>query len=253
MRHSIIRIIAAATIGVVLLAAFAAAAVPTVRHFASGWWNSPDGLAALPESPLVHYESGASEQARIVAGLLPAAIAQVEAVHGRRFAPPFTVGVYITLEAFIAANGLGSRRSVAMTFLGRVMLSPVLFSTQRHRLPAILTHELSHAHVRSWISQLSFMRLPQWFKEGLGVMVSGGGGAEGVSELQAREAIRRGDHIAIESSSSLLNLAAVKFVQSPEIPDTSYRIQMAYRQAGLFVTSMSVSRFRTFASRDWQR
>jgi hypothetical protein len=66
-------------------------------------------------------------------------------------------------------------------------------------------------------------------------MISGGGGAEGVSELQARDAIRRGDHIAIESSSSLLNLAAVKFAQPPEIPDTSFRIQMAYRQAGLFV------------------
>ena len=62
------------------------------------------------------------------------------------------------------------------------------------------------------------MRLPQWFKEGLAVMVSGGGGAEGVSELQARDAIRRGDHIAIESSNSLLNLAAIKFVQPPEIP-----------------------------------
>ena len=67
-------------------------------------------------------------------------------------------------------------------------------------------------------------------------MVSGGGGAEGVSELQARDAIRRGDHIAIESSNSLLNLAAVKFVQAPEIPDTSFRILMAYRQAGMFVT-----------------
>jgi hypothetical protein len=67
-------------------------------------------------------------------------------------------------------------------------------------------------------------------------MVSGGGGAEGVSELQARDAIRRGDHIAIESAGSLLNLVFVKFEQPPEIPDTSFRMLMAYRQAGLFVT-----------------
>jgi hypothetical protein len=67
-------------------------------------------------------------------------------------------------------------------------------------------------------------------------MVSAGGGAEGVSELQARDAIRRGDHIVIDSSGSLLNLGDVKFLQQPEIPDTSFRIQMAYRQAGLFVT-----------------
>lgn len=66
-------------------------------------------------------------------------------------------------------------------------------------------------------------------------MASGGGGADGVSELQARDAIRRGDHIAIESSSSLLNLAAVKFAQPPEIPESSFRIQMAYQQAGMFV------------------
>src|SRR5262249_5262990 len=83
--------------------------------------------------------------------------------------------------------------------------------------------------------EVSVMRVPEWFKEGLAVMVSGGGGGEGVSELQARDAIRRGDQKAIESSSSLLNLAAVKFEQSPEIPDSSFRIQMAYRQAGLFV------------------
>jgi hypothetical protein len=56
-------------------------------------------------------------------------------------------------------------------------------------------------------------------------------------QMEARFAnMRHGDHIAIESSSSLLNLADVKFAQPPEIPDTSFRILMAYRQAGLFVT-----------------
>jgi hypothetical protein len=38
------------------------------------------------------------------------------------------------------------------------------------------------------------------------VMVSGGGGGEGVSESQARDTIRRGDHIALATSNSLLNL-----------------------------------------------
>ena len=236
MRHPISKTIAAAAMSFVLFAAVSAAAVPTVRHFASGWWNSPERLAALPENPQVHYEDGAFEYARAVAGLLPAAIARVEAIHGRRFAHPVTVGVYVSPEAFVAANGLGDRGAAGMTFLGQVVLSPVLFSTQRHRLPALVTHELSHAHLQSWISQLTYLRLPHWFTEGLAVMVSGGGGAEGVSELQARDAIRRGDHIAIESAGSLLNLAAVKFEHPPQIPDTSFRILMAYRQAGLFVT-----------------
>jgi hypothetical protein len=237
MRHPIAKTIAATAMGFLLLAAVSAAAVPTVRHIASGWWNNPEGLAALPENPQVHYEDGASEYARIVAGILPTAIGRVEAIHGRRFAYPVTVGVYVSPEAFVAANGLGNPGAVGTTFLGNVILSPVLFSAQRQRIPAILTHELSHAHLQSWISQLTFIRLPNWFKEGLAVMVSGGGGAEGVSEFQARDAIRRGDHIAIESAGSLLNLAAIKFEQPPEIPSTSFRIQMAYRQAGLLSLS----------------
>ena len=66
-------------------------------------------------------------------------------------------------------------------------------------------------------------------------MVSGGGGAEGVNERQARDAIRRGDRIAIESTGSLFVLAGIRFEQPPHMPDTSFRIQMAYRQAGLFI------------------
>jgi hypothetical protein len=191
MRYRIAKIIAVIAIGVVLLTAAAVAAVPVLRHGASGWWNNPEGLSALPENPLVHYESGGAEYARTVVSLLPAAIARVEAVHGRPFRHPLTVGVYTTPDAFVAATGLGDPRSVGETFLGRVMLSPTLFPRQRARLLAILTHELSHAHLGGWMSQLSDWRLPQWFKEGLGVMVSSGGGAEGVSELQARDAIRR--------------------------------------------------------------
>src|SRR6266481_1939103 len=91
-RHRIVIVIAATVLGLVLLAAVSAFAVPAVRHFVVGWWNSPDGLPALPENPQVHYEEGALEQARIVAGLLPAAMARVEAVQGRRFAHPVTIG-----------------------------------------------------------------------------------------------------------------------------------------------------------------
>lgn len=235
MRHAIAKTVAAMAMGVVLLAAVFAAAVPMVRHLASAWWSDPQRLAALPENPQVHYQEGASERARTVAGLLPAAIARVEDIHGRRFAYPVTVGVYVSPDAFAAANQLGNSGASGVHFLRHVILSPVLFSIQRQRLPTILTHELSHAHLQSWISVLSFYRLPSWFKEGLAVMVSCGGGAEGVSEVQAREAIRRGDHIAVESAGSLLDLAAIKFLRPSEKPDTPARTQMAYRQAGLFV------------------
>jgi hypothetical protein len=52
----------------------------------------------------VHYQPGAEDFARDAAALLPGAIARAEAVHGRRFACPVTVGVYATPEAYAAAN-----------------------------------------------------------------------------------------------------------------------------------------------------
>ena len=113
--------------------------------------NLPDRLPALTDNPMVHYESGAEDFARDVAALLPEAIARVEAVHGRPFAHPVTVGAYATPEAFAAANGLGSNVPVGVTFAGRVNLSPKLFHPQHWRLRAILTHEMSHAHIVGYI------------------------------------------------------------------------------------------------------
>ncbi len=235
MRYLIAKTIAATAISLLLLAGVSAATAPTVRHIASGVWNNPDQLAASPENPQVHYEAGAAEYAHAVAALLPATIARVESVHGRPFVRPVTVGVYVSPEAFAAGNGLGHSRAAGVTFFGRVTLSPVLFSAQRQRLPAVLTHEMSHAHLQSWISVLAYIQLPNWFKEGLAVMVSGGGGAEFVSEIEARDAIRRGDRIAIESEGTWRNLTGIKFENPSETP-AGLRAMMGYRQAGLFVT-----------------
>jgi hypothetical protein len=235
MRYLIAKMIAAVAISTMLLVAVSAATIPTVRHAVSGALNSPDQLAALPENHQVHYEPGGAEHARAVAALLPAAIARIESVQGRAFARPVTVGVYVSQEAFAAGNGLGHPRAAGVTFFGRVTLSPLLFSTQRKRLQGILTHEMSHAHLQGWISTLAYIHLPNWFKEGLAVMVSGGGGAEFVSEAEAREAIRRGDRIAIESEGSWRNLTGIKF-ENPQASPVGSRAMMGYRQAGLFVT-----------------
>jgi hypothetical protein len=224
----------AVSISVVVFAGASAAMVPTVRHVVSGWWHNPSKMAALSENPQIHYEEGALDYARAVSGFLPTAIAQVEAAQGRPFAHPVTIGVYVTPEAFAAANGTGFSGAVGVMFLGTVNLSPRLFSAQRQRLSAILTHELSHAHIRSWISEITYIRLPNWFKEGLAVAVSRGGGAESVSESQAMAAIQRGDHIAIAGSGSLLELSGVKFEH--EQPYSPFRFELAYRQAGMFVS-----------------
>src|SRR5262245_45046539 len=118
MRRGIVWLIVGAPLTLVAVAAGAVAAVPTMRHMVSGLWNVPDRLPALPDNKLVHYQPGAEEDARDVAALLPDAIAQIEVLHGRRFAHPVTVGVYGTPEAFAAANGLGSAAPVGRHVLG---------------------------------------------------------------------------------------------------------------------------------------
>ena len=201
MRRRIVWIIVAVPLALIVIAAGAAVALPGVRHMVSGLWNLPDRLPSVAENGLVHYEPGAEDYAHDVAGLLPAAIAKIEAAHGRPFARPVTVAAYATPEAYAAANSQGSTQFVGVTAFGRVYLSPVLNWPQHRRLRAILMHELSHAHIWGWIST-GYVRLPNWFKEGLAVMVSGGGGAEFVSEEEARAAIERGEGIVIDDTGS---------------------------------------------------
>ena len=246
VRRRLFGLVIAAPLAVVVAGAAAALSVPTARHIVSGLWNLPDWLPALPDNGQVngqvHYQPGAEDFAHDVAALLPDAIARVEAVHGRPFAHPVTVGVYATPEAFAAADGLGSNIPVGVTFAGRVNLSPVLFRSQHQRLRAILTHELSHAHLQGWIGPIAYMRrLPVWFKEGLAVMVSGGGGAEMVSEEEARAAIRRGEQIVIDEAGSLQNSGFFRVERAPADKAPWYPIVLAYRQAGMFVTYLRES------------
>jgi hypothetical protein len=236
MRRRIFWVIIGVPLALIVIGGGAALSLPTVRHLISGLWNLPDRLPAFSANSQVHYQPGAEDYARDVAALLPDAIKVVEAVHGRRFAHPVTVGAYATPEAYAAANGWGSDVPVGVTFAGRVNLSPKLFWPQRRRLSAILTHELSHAHIQGWIGPNGYMHLPNWFKEGLAVMVSGGGGAELVSEEEAWAAIQRGGQIVIDDAGSVTNLVDVGLERAPADKRAWYPVVLAYREAGMFVT-----------------
>src|SRR5215831_4058010 len=235
MRRRIFMAVIGAPLALIGIGAAAALAVPRSRHVISGLLNMPDRMAALATNSQVHYQPGAEDFARDVAALLPDAIARVEAVHGRRFAHPAIVGVYATPEAYAAANSLGSWVPVGVTVFGRVNLSPKLFWSQHQRLRAILTHELSHAHVQGWIGGYAYLYLPNWFKEGLAVMLSGGGGAELVNEDEARAAIQRGERIVIDDAGGLLKLTDVRLEKEPENRPPWYPVVLAYREAGMFV------------------
>lgn len=235
MRRRVIWIILSVPLALIAVTVGTAAAMPAARHLVSAFWNLPDYLPALAEDSQVHYEPGAEDYAREVSALLPAALTRIKVAQGRPFAHPVTIGVYATAEKFAAANASGNAGAVGVGAFGRVVLSPTLYGSQHQRLPAILTHELSHVHLQGYISSYALVRPPNWFKEGLAVMVSGGGGAEFVSPQEARRAIERGEHIDIEDAGNLLNLSEIRFERAPAGISWSHRTVMAYRQAGMFV------------------
>jgi hypothetical protein len=79
-------------------------------------------------------------------------------------------------------------------------------------------------------------------------MASAGGGAEFVTEEEARAAIERGEHIAIDDTQSLSSLLlGVRFERPPRGATPSHQIVMAYRQAGMFVSYLHDSDAPGFA------
>lgn len=217
----------------------AVAAIPALRHLAVALAHDPRDLPALEADARVHFEPGAKECAREVAARLPSAIARIEAAQGRPFARDVPIGVYASPESYAQANGLGMSRVAGAAFPGRLTLSPALCEAERNRMTAILTHELSHAHLQVWMPLLAFVAIPNWFREGLAVMVSSGGGAEDVSEAEAVAAIATGDAIAVNDEGSVFNLSAVRFEANPQREaahkgDPRARAQLAYRQAAMF-------------------
>jgi hypothetical protein len=72
-------------------------------------------------------------------------------------------------------------------------------------------------------------------------MASGGGGAELVSEEEARAAIQRGERIVINDAGSLQNLVGIPFEGEPAKTAPWYPVVLAYRQAGMFVSYLRES------------
>lgn len=159
--------------------------------------NDRHGLAALAADPRVRFEPGAEDFARRVASLLPQAVERVEAAHYLPFAEPVVVHVCGSEECF-NAHVVSRNVSGATVPDNQVFLSPRLAGREAHRLPLILTHELSHLHLGQRIGHYS-PAVPVWFHEGLAAYVSEGGGAEYASEEEARAAIQAGHRFSPET------------------------------------------------------
>lgn len=217
----------------------AAAAVPMLRHYVVAVLNDPVDLPALKSDARIHYESGAEACALAVAALLPAAVERVEKAQRRPFVHEPAIGVYVSYGAYAKANGLEDPTIAATSRSGRVILSPRLCDKEFDRLDRVLTHELSHAHLFGWRFSPFRRRPPSWFTEGLAVMVSGGGGAEGMSEAAAGEAIDKGYAILVGKEGLWVDFGSIPFEIDPSQDPSLSRQRLAYRQAAMFVEWLS--------------
>ena len=196
-------------------------------------------FATLATEGRVRYEPGAQARAARVAELLPAAIAQVEAAHYRPFAEPVVVYVCARIECFDRRVPGAGRFSAAVIHDNRVLLAPRLFEREEQRLYPILVHELSHLHLGQRLGHYT-MRIPVWFHEGLASLAAASGGADLVTEEDARRAIVAGEHFLPDASHDETRR---KYADHWHL-----RISMLYRQSMMLLVdlrSASEERFRT--------
>ena len=194
---------------------------------------------SLPADARVRYEPGGREHAERVAELLPAAIAQVEAAHYRPFAEPVIVYVCATTACFDQRVPGAARFTAAVIHDNRVLLAPRLFEREQQRLYPILVHELSHLHLGQRLGHYT-MRLPVWFHEGLASLAAASGGADLVTEEDARRAIAAGDYFLPD--------VAHDETRRKYADQWQLKISMLYRQSMMLLAELKASNEERFRS-----
>ena len=176
----------------------------------------------------VFFEPGAEDLASEIATTLKQHIATIEKKQYQAFKAIGELKVFVFADKNRYANYSNSSplaRGSATT--NEIYISP-LINERRHTLAAILLHELSHIHIRQYLGTWRYWsEVPGWFLEGLAVQVSGGGGAEKVSEQQAIEMIRAGNYFVPNEQSSIWGHSFAH--------DYDLKPHVYYRQSNLFV------------------
>ncbi len=152
-----------------------------------------EGFVPLAGDAQVRVEPGFEAYGARVAEALPASMRRVEAAHYLPFARPprvYVCGTDTCFRRWVRTPKL----SAAVVPDNRLILSPNLDRSEKHRLPALLTHELAHLHLGHRIGHYH-STLPVWFHEGWATLTADGGGAESASDAGVRAAIRAGRRV----------------------------------------------------------
>ena len=224
-------------ISVILL--IAVAAVPMWRKAALAYALPKTGFTpSVDARVLIQNGSSAQQLAALVNKHLPAAIDQVQKIQGYSLDKPLKIYVFDNEADYmrLGACPLGSR---ACVFASQMSIAPVLLREPDTVLP-LLTHELSHVLLQQRMGTWKISRVPPWFLEGLAVMVSDGGGSEGVGPQDAAQAIKAGQRFTPEMGKSLLSQKTAQHYQLPH--------RLFYRQSALFVQHLKTAHSDSFDS-----
>jgi hypothetical protein len=224
-------------ISVILLIAIAA--VPSIRSAALVYVLPKTGFAPSID-PRVLMQSGqtALDLSTLVTKHLPAAIDQVQKTQGYTLDKPLKLYVFDNEADYMRLGGCppGSR---ACVFGSQLSLAPKLMG-EPDTVFAILTHELSHVLLQQRLGTWKISRIPPWFLEGLAVMVSDGGGTEGVGPQDAATAIKSGQRFTPDMSKNWLSQKTAAHYQLPH--------RLFYRQSALFVQHLKTTHSENFDS-----
>ena len=181
----------------------------------------------LPGNSQIVYEPGAEDLAKLVDANLAMSLSGVEKQQYVPFKDVKTIRVYVFSDRKRYADfSHASVLTRGSSTTDEVYLSEKL-REKIDTLPNILTHELSHVHIRQYTGTFKYVAdIPSWFLEGLAVSVSSGGGAENVTAEQAQTAIRKALRFEPEDTGRLIPKSAHSYNLEPH---------MYYRQASVFV------------------
>ena len=174
------------------------------------------------------YEPGAEDLARLADANFAASVSRIEKQQYAPFKDAKAIRVYV----FNDRNRYANFSHASVLTRGSSTTHEVYLSEKlRERidtLPSILTHELSHVHIRQYAGTFKYITdLPSWFLEGLAVSVSSGGGAENVTSEQAQVAMRKGLRFEPDDSG--------RFIGPKSAHSYGLEPHMYYRQASIFV------------------
>ncbi len=195
---------------------------------------------AWPSDDRILFETGAEALASEAALFLPQAIQNVESRQFGEFKAPIKVYAFATSRSFARFSGV-SEKVKGASVDSEVFLSGQLLEKMAE-VQGMLTHELSHVQLSQTLGTIRFNHtLPRWFREGLAIYVSDGGGATSATEAEAIEHFAKGEHFYPEAEGTLLFPG---FLASKGLEPKIF-----YRQSGIFVGYLAITypkQFKTF-------